>query len=292
MIITKLQGGIGNQMFQYAAGRALSELHQTELKIDLSFFGKGRRRGYSLHPFNIKENISTPAEISALTYRKATRLERFLTRAFHLSPRHASTHIVENRYFRFHRKLFKYSGSLYLDGYWQSYSYFKDIEHIITQEFSVKTPQMGKNKELAEQMARCNSVSLHIRRGDYVSNPRTNKMHGTCPLDYYYKCIQLVSQEIKDLHFFIFSDDADWVRDNLNIDFPTVIVSHNGIEKDYEDIRLMSQCKHHIIANSTFSWWGAWLNPSKEKIVFAPKQWFADRRYDTRDLIPEGWKKI
>ena len=119
-----------------------------------------------------------------------------------------------------------------------------------------------------------------------------NSVHGTCSMDYYFRCIEYLASTIKDPHFFIFSDDPKWVRDNLKLPYPTTIVDHNGVEKDYEDLRLMTQCKHHIIANSTFSWWGAWLCENPKKMIFAPQKWFVTDEPNTGDLIPEGWHRL
>ena len=140
-------------------------------------------------------------------------------------------------------------------------------------------------------ISQTNSVSLHIRRGDYVSNQKTNQTHGTCDLDYYQRCITEIEKEVENPYFFVFSDEIEWVKENLKINHPAEYVDQNTGDKSYEDMRLMSQCKHNVIANSSFSWWGAWLNSYPDKIVFAPKRWFASDKHNTKDLIPEGWKK-
>jgi len=133
---------------------------------------------------------------------------------------------------------------------------------------------------------------LHIRRGDYVHAPLANQFHGLCSLDYYQKAVNYIYQKIPDCHFYIFSDDHSWVCENFKLDYPVTMVDHNDADKDYEDLRLMSLCKYNIIANSSFSWWGAWLNANPEKIVLCPERWFNDLSLDIKDLMPDSWIRV
>jgi len=135
-------------------------------------------------------------------------------------------------------------------------------------------------------------VSLHIRRGDYVSNRSTLEIHGVLGIDYYVRALNLMEEKVKEPQIFVFSDDIPWARDNLKTNLPLQFIDHNGVEKNYEDLRLMSNCKNHIIANSSFSWWGAWLSSNSEKIVITPMNWFNQSNMDTRDLIPVSWYRI
>ena len=135
-------------------------------------------------------------------------------------------------------------------------------------------------------------MSIHVRRGDYVSDAITQEIHGLSPLEYYAAAIQHIAHVAVQPHFFVFSDDPSWVRQNLHIDYPTTYVEHNTADRNYEDLRLMSLCRHHIIANSTFSWWGAWLGSNRAKMVIAPKRWFNTPDKDTRDLIPRSWIQL
>lgn len=180
------------------------------------------------------------------------------------------------------------SHSVYLAGYWQSEKYFSDASEAIRADFTFRTPLSKKNAELAERVGQTNSVSLHVRRGDYVSSAKTNATHGFCSLDYYRAAVLHMAAHIEQPEFFIFSDDMAWVKANLKIDFPCRYVDHNQGAESYNDMRLMSLCKHHVIANSSFSWWGAWLNPNPNKTVIAPRKWFAnDNNVD--DLFPSDW---
>lgn len=292
MVITRLIGGLGNQMFQYAVGRRLAHLLGTELKLDITEFDNYKLRTfrtYSLGNFNIREKFASPKEVATLA--RPTILERMRAKVLRRPPRPPQTYIKE-KHFHFDSEIMKLPDGVYLDGYWQSEKYFADIAEIIRREFTVKVPQTGENQELGEQINSHESVSLHVRRGDYASDPHTNKVHGCCGLDYYLRCVEFINSKVKNAHFFVFSDEPQWVADNVKMSCSMTIVNHNNTSKDYEDLRLISQCKHHIIANSSFSWWGAWLNPRKDKRVFAPKQWFGKEQQSSRkmdDLLPATW---
>jgi hypothetical protein len=292
MIIVRLIGGLGNQMFQYAVARHLAEIHKVVLKMDISGFKTYKKRKYSLWPFNIQENFASPEEVAALGGQRRGIVERVVRRVLRKPVKSTPTYIREKRLFYFDADILKLPDGVYLHGSWQNERYFADIAGIIRQEFTVRTPPAGKDKELAEQIASCQSVSLSIRRGDYASKRHTKRVHGTCGLDYYYRCVEHLTQTVKNPHFFIFGDEPQWARDNLKLPYPTTFVDHNAEDKNYEDLRLLSRCKHNIIANSSFSWWGAWLNQDPEKIVLAPKRWFKSDAYDPRDLIPDKWIKV
>jgi len=292
MIITRLSGGLGNQLFQYAVGRHLAEINNAALKFDVSEYEEDGSGRHALEHFKIPQNFATDEEVEFLKRRKLDlrkpRLLRLLVNCFLPRP----THIYEHRCFRFHPEVLKLKGNVYLDGYWQSEQYFTAIAGIIRKEVCVSYPQKDKDLMLAEKIKRLNSVSLHIRRGDYISGAKTRQAHGLCDLGYYVRCINKLTEVVEDPHFFVFSDDSEWAQANLKVNFPMVFVVHNGAGKDYEDLRLMSQCKHHILANSSFSWWGAWLNPEKKKMVLAPARWFAKKQWNYQDVVPTEWIKI
>ncbi|MGA2914819.1 MAG: alpha-1,2-fucosyltransferase [Sedimentisphaerales bacterium] len=288
MIIVGLKGGLGNQLFQYAFARNLAHIHNTVFKLDISGFS-GQQ--CSLTPFNIQQNFASAEEVKKLINPNQTAIGKWIYSLFHNHPKRAKSHIkVKSPHFN--PRLLKLPDNVYIDGYFQSEKYFINIADIIRDEFRVKNELNGRNKNMAEMAQNTQSVSLHIRRGDYVSNPKANQTHGTCSLAYYYRCIEQVNQEIKQPHFFVFSDDIDWCKSNLRISFPVVFVDHNQPDKDYEDLRLMSFCRHHIIANSSFSWWGAWLALYMDKIVFAPEKWFVRDDIKTDGMIPDNWIKI
>jgi len=296
MVIVRLIGGLGNQMFQYAAGRSLALRHGTTLKLDISGFEQYPLRRYSLGCFNICEEFATPEEVARLKSPPRSRLVRLVRRAWRKltgpTPYYRQPVFYESMLHSFDPNIWKTPKHVYLDGYWQSEKYFKDIEQLIRDEFTIRIDQDSHSRKIAAMIAATNSVSIHVRRGDYVSNPVTNRVHGVCELEYYMKCVHYIEDKVESPDFFVFSDDPDWVVENLRLPFPMTFVTHNGGGREYEDLRLMSLCKHHIIANSSFSWWGAWLNANSGKVVLAPWQWFNDRARDTRDLLPDSWIKV
>lgn len=292
MIIVKLIGGLGNQMFQYSIGRSLAARHQTDIKLDLSGLQDGQtNRNYGLDKFHIIETFATHEEVKTLTTPDYSALSKAVHRWFHNKPKRAKSHIrIRDPHFQ--KKYLNLPDNVYLEGYWQSEKYFKNIAAELCNEFSLKAPLEGENARTAGEIESCNAVSVHVRRGDYVSNFKANKTHGLVGLDYYRHCIDLINRAVKDCHFFVFSDDPEWCQDNLDFLIPVTFVSHNSPEESHEDLRLMSLCRHNIIANSTFSWWGAWLNRNASKIVYAPRRWYMSERRRTDGLIPEGWLRV
>ena len=291
MIIVRIMGGLGNQMFQYAAGRRLAAKHNSVLKLDISDFKNYNLHDYGLSAFTINECFATPEEVAILKEPDSGSFKKKLEKLLRRPSTRDITHIREKQY-HFDPEILTLPESVYLDGYWQSEKYFLDIAESIKNEFTVKFPQTDRNRELAQQITSCESVSLHVRRGDYVTDKKTNTIHGTCDLHYYEHCIAHFAREVHHPCFFIFSDDPEWAEKNIKPPYPVTFISHNGPRKNYEDLRLMSQCRHHIIANSSFSWWGAWLGQHQGTISCAPKRWFNSPLFNTKDILPEAWVRI
>ncbi len=292
MIITKIIGGLGNQMFQYAAGRGVAFRNNAPLKLDTT--GYKNREGitpweYQLHLFTLQENFATDQEIRKIKVTKPNRIEKVESKLTAPVTSNRRQHHVVERHFHFDPKILKVPDNAYLEGYWQSEKYFSDLREIIQRDFTFKREPDEMNRAILHHITGCNSVSVHIRRGDYVANPIVAKVHGTCAPAYYHQSIAWLQQKIKHPNFFVFSDDIPWTRKNLHFTSPVFFIDHNQGSRDHEDLRLMSHCRHHIIANSTFSWWGAWLAPNRDKIVIAPRRWFNDQRLDSRDIIPSSW---
>ncbi len=296
MVIVRLIGGLGNQMFQYAAGRSLALRHGVALKLDISGFADYPLRRYSLGCFNIVEEFASPEEIARVKSPPRRRLVRLIRRAWRKvagpPPYYRQPVFQESMLRPFDPNIWRTPRDVYLDGYWQSEKYFKDIEHIIRSEFTFRPEQDLQSRDIAAMIAETNSVSIHVRRGDYVSNPLTNRVHGVCGLDYYAACVRFMADRVGKPHFFVFSDEPEWAAENLRFAYPMTFVTHNRDGREYEDLRLMSLCRHHIIANSSFSWWGAWLNARAGKIVLAPQRWFNEPDRDTSDLVPDGWIRV
>jgi hypothetical protein len=285
-IIVRLKGGLGNQMFQYAAGRRLSELHATNLKLDISILPK-YARSYELGHLSIHEDFATTQEVAALTGGNEKWLGDLGNRLRQMTvPYYQRSYFSEPHLTPYDPNILRTPREVCLEGFWESEKYFLEISNIIRQEFKIKDPPDSKNKQLAERIVKTESVSIHVRRGDYL---QLQDIFGNPTLNYYAKCISIIQEEIQNPNFFVFSDDPQWTSSNLRLDHPTTIVSQND-SKNYEDLRLMSLCKHNIIANSSFSWWAAWLNSNERKLVLAPTPWFTQR--DSRDVIPSGWIKI
>lgn len=295
MIVTKLIGGLGNQMFQYAAGRRAAYVNKTELKLDTSWFKNpegATKRDYLLNVLNIREAFATKEEVNKLKGENQGLLVLCYKEILKFAKPYYKQSYVIQRFFHFDKNILKVNDNTYLQGHWVSESFFKDINNIIKREFTFKDKPDSANQKMINRIKSYDSVSVHIRRGDYVIDAKTNKRHGICDLGYYIKAVDLIAKRVKKPYFFIFSDDTNWTKHNLRLEFPCVYVDHNIGKKDYEDMRLMGLCKHNIIANSSFSWWGAWLNQNPNKIVIAPKKWFRDKSINTKDLIPQSWIKI
>lgn len=278
-------GGLGNQLFQYAMARALALRSNSELILDTRHYESDRAHEYALHHFKIQPKATTS---NGLPPTKANIIRYQLWRILRLSPR-----LIREKGLAFNRNIENISENNYLQGYWQSERYFIDAEKQIRKEFTITTPPDEKNKSFLNEIENLPAVSVHIRRGDYASNIKVNKTHGTCSLGYYEKATRLIAEMTGiDPVFFVFSDDQDWVESQLTLPFETRLMRHNDSSRNYEDLRLMSACKHHIIANSTFSWWGAWLNPDNGKIVISPQNWFRSAGLSNEDIIPTGWLTI
>ena len=293
MIISHILGGIGNQMFQYAAGRALSlSTHQIQ-NLDLNdFTGYQLHNGFELERvFNIDKVVkSTSSNIQELLSWRANSFAKKILRRSHFAKLRGQSFIVEP-YFNYWPNFFELKQDCYLYGYWQSERYFKDFADIIRQDFAFKIPLDERNKQIALDIANTQSVSLHVRRGDYINDTKNTSVMAVCSVNYYQDAIKYIKDRFEQPVLYIFSDDITWVKEHLSTELPCVYIDHNNGLESYRDMQLMSLCKHHIIANSSFSWWGAWLNPSADKVVIAPKKWFVNKN-NIDDLIPQDWIKL
>jgi hypothetical protein len=290
MIILRLKGGLGNQLFEYALVRHLSIIQNTEFKFDLHHYDAGWG-SYNLGVFNIKESFARDSEIEI--YKKFKRKIGRRAFLYNLIFSDKSKYVEEREPFIFDKSIFEVN-NCYLDGWWQNEKYFIDIRDILLKELTIKEPPKGRNLDISIKVTETNSVSIHIRRMDFVTNARTKHLYGELTNDYYNRAIDYLSSKVENIKLFIFSDDIEWVKQNMNFKFEkTFIESNNSEDLAYEDLRLMSLCKHHVIANSTFSWWGAWLGTGKDKIVVGPKRWLSSSdRYDTSDLMPKEWIRL
>lgn len=294
MIVVRIMDGLGNQMFQYATARRAALKLRTELKLDLSGYRSEKLRSYSLHHFQLSETLASPADTGPLFRRAALQAPLivwdYLT-AGKNGPKRPFFHEDEMR-LRYDPRVLTIGDNVYLWGHWQCERYFDDISDTLRDDFTVKTPPSDANSRMADEIRSREAVCLHVRRGDYVAHWQNRQDLGVCGKDYYDRAVAEIAGKVKDPHFFVFSDDPAWCRAELKTGFPTTVVDLNGPETDYEDLRLMAGCRHFIIANSSFSWWGAWLSPNPGKLVIAPSKWFNNPARAPKDIIPERWTRI
>lgn len=284
MIISHINGGLGNQLFQYAAGRALAEHHKVLFKIDKSYYDRVSHRKFEMDKFNLDLTYATQEEIT-----KATNKNIFKKAVSKLQPPHKKIIFTEPHY-NYYDKFFQAPANTFLIGLWQSEKYFNSIADLVRKEFTLTINIADSVRERAAHIQQEQSVSVHIRRGDY-ENPKVQQHLGLQPHAYYKKALQLLQEKVGEVKAYFFSDDIDFVKKNFDLNIPHEFVSSSETNH-YEDFYLMQHCQHNIIANSTFSWWCAWLNANENKVVIAPKKWFVDEANSAPDLIPAKWIKL
>lgn len=284
MVIVRIQGGLGNQLFQYAAGSSLAQRLGTVCKLDLTSLHKKQLRQLELNYFSFEPLIATKEEIKEFVW---------LPTLYRHSPAFFSKlgkNIYREPHFHFDENFAQLPNHVYLDGYWQSEKYFSSNESRLRNELIIKPAYIQHLQEWVEEMEQNQSVSVHIRRGDYI-NKKVTDYHGVLTTDYYNKSIRILAQKNPSIKLYFFSDDINWVKQNINIELPHEFIS-GKTRSTIEDFYLMSKCRHNIIANSSFSWWTAWLNSNKSKTIIAPQNWFKRTDLDTKDLIPKNWLRI
>lgn len=294
MIVVKLIGGLGNQMFQYAAGRSLAHMHQTELYLDTTFLDKNpngayTKRNLELSIFDIDLKKVSPEQKLLFNIDQSNKYSRTLQRRF---PKLFKNMYAAESGNLFQKQFFNFPENTYLDGFWQSEKYFKSIESIIIQEFKPKESLNAENENWLEKIKSVNSVSVHVRRGDYVSLKNAKEHHGNVTKQYYQSAIKSLKEKNRDIELFVFSDDLEWCENNLKFDISTYYVDVNQQQNFHLDLYLMSHCRSNVIANSSFSWWAAWLNQNRDKTIIAPKEWFANNVMSSKDLIPDTWIQL
>lgn len=283
-ILIRLQGRMANQMFEWALGKAIKKqtgiqpiFDDSEETQKLSVFNLDFKK------YAIKKPLRYKLFRKTIPFRN---IRNKLTKIKIKLPK-----LVENPYFKYDEKYINVQAPIYLDGFFQSYKYLENIREELLQDFSLKKPLNKKNKEILEQIKNTESVSLHYRRTDYLKSRVANVM-GACTDEYYQNAVKTISEKInKPLTLFIFSDDPKWVKENVKFDHKTIVVDINSGRQGYFDMELMKNCKHNIIANSSFSWWAAWLNENPNKIVVAPKVWMKNIESDY-DLMPPEWIRL
>jgi hypothetical protein len=290
MVVVKLIGGLGNQMFQYAFAKALALSNNVELKFELSFFNKIHHdknvagRNFQLDVFDINEPIATKKEVFSLTQRTPYYLvDKVLNKLIGTKK----SYILEKD-LKFNGNLIYEKPPIILEGFWQSEKYFKNNNQVLSYFQFAK--ELNQNSiAVLNKILRSNSVSIHIRRTDYILN---NKTYEIWDIGYYNKAIEFIKASVIDPVFFLFTDDYHWAKTNLISDENFILVEGNVNDDSWMDMRLMSNCKHNIIANSSFSWWGARLNRNENRIIITPQKWYKKDNLNTMDLVPADWVRL
>lgn len=294
MIIIQLQGGLGNQMFQYAFARILAKRNSVTLKFDKSFFDTfSNEQEYTPRNFElgIFENESMQASSKEII--KLTRLS-FINKIKKKLGFYYKSNIYLEPSLDFHPEALLIKVPVYIKGYFQSYKYFENHEDLVRETFSFPIESLDdRNKTLLSKLQSETTISVHIRRGDYVTNTKTQQFHGNCSLEYYSNAIALLASKTEEFTLVFFSDDGPWVKEQFEaLPYSKLFIDNNTDQNSWIDLFLMSSCSHNIIANSSFSWWAAYLNKQPDKIVIAPKKWYADSERNTNDLIPPQWIRL
>ncbi len=299
MVLLHLKGGLGNQMFEYAAGIALATHLGVEFKLDKSYYDNKEYEGDALTQFydipyfrDILNNFETNAKTA--TPQEANQYQPgFIGKVIdRLTPRQFRTVYRETPYI-FDPKFFKLRKNVLLKGYFQSEKYFKNYADVVRKQLTFNKQVRDRDINVANQIQQQTSVSIHVRRGDYVKNPTASQILGSMQMDYFLKAKTIIEETLAGpVNYFIFSDDIEWTKTQFNEWGNVIYIDKSFGNTEVDDMYLMSCCHHNIIANSSFSWWGAWLNSNPNKLVVAPKKWFNQPGIDTKDILPEEWITI
>lgn len=285
MIIVRLSGGLGNQMFQYAFGKSISILNNQELKFDTIFFEKQDFRKLEITNYSVDINKSKNKEVAEVLFPRNFPLKwfSFITNKIW---KYSDKYIKEKKSFSFDKSVLNLNGNFYFDGYWQNIKYFENIRETLLREYKIKEKLDTYSESIIKKMSESESVSLHVRAGDYLKIPEVGSI---CNMDYYQKAISYIKGKISNPVFFVFSEDKEYVKKMLPSNLKYEMINSN-IGKPHIDLYLMSKCRHNIIANSSFSWWSAWLNQNQNKIIVSPKTWHTNSK--EREIILDNWVKI
>ena len=292
MIIVRLTGGLGNQLFQYATGLRLALRNNSPLTLDVSAYSRDSKRSYALSRYVLDASVAI--DRAPALFRGRERVRDLKHRLYTgVPPAWRRWHWLKQQTLRFEPRVLLARGDIYLDGSWQSERYFSDIASRVQADLALREGPTNANAELARKIESCQcAVSVHVRRGDYVSDATTRAIHDVCSAAYYERAIASLAEESSEVQLFVFSDDPKWVSENLRFSVPATVVDENHSSNGHDDLWLMSLCRHHVIANSSFSWWGAWLSPWANKKVFAPNQWFRCEGYDIHEIVPSRWTLV
>ena len=295
MIVVTLGGGLGNQLFQYTMGRLLSLKQSQSLKLYTSNF-QYEDRSYKLSYFNVEENFATEEEVERLigVYYSNSLYAKTHRKFARLIPKYKKSYFIENENWVHEPAVFKISCNVLLEGFWQHHSYYKNLSPRILDELTLKKQFLHHNNQVLKNIEEdYSSVSVHIRRGDYLSDINNFNFFGVMGMEYYKNAINYMLSKIRHPTFYIFSDDLNWVKSNLALNVEMVFVDIDNGTKDYLELNAMAKCRHNIIANSSFSWWGAFLNKNENKIVIGPKSWVVNEELNHKiHILFPNWVKM
>jgi hypothetical protein len=292
MYIVNLKGGMGNQMFQYALGRSLSILYNSHFKLDLTFlldrssYNTHVFRDYDLDIFKLQADIATQEE----SFKLIRSQQNFLQKTFPRYFRGRENKYTE-KYFHFDAEVLRQTRDCYFDGYWQSQLYFRHCEDLIRKDFVFRNELPDKHRSLQQKINVANSICINIRRTDFLNT----SFHGVCNKDYFERGIRNIIEraELNEISIYVFADDLDWCRENLNFKYPTYFIDHDFAGDKFQYyLQLMTSFRYYVIPNSTFAWWAAFLSAENGKKIVAPANWFADNAINTNDLIPSDWIRL
>ena len=290
-VIVRIYGGLGNQLFMYACGLALACRRQRPLLIDVGGLGSEQNRPFALGNFDLRALPATADDVRHIRGFSDSKFSREwfnFRRSLGLT---GNSRYIREKGWPFDPKMLEIPGPCYLKGHWLSEGYFADEAAAVRKDLRFRAPPSGRNAECAAQIADCpEAVSIHVRRGDYLAGGNES-IYARLDHDYYKAALAHLHQHLKQPRFFCFSDDPQAARRELDLPEDTMFIDHNG-DAGHEDLRLMSLCRHHVIANSTFSWWGAWLAEHPSQVVIAPQTWWIHPDYDDRDIIPARWIRV
>lgn len=288
MIVTRLNGGLGNQLFQYAFGRYLATKHQTELFLDARDYQKKPQHGLLLQHFNIDARFASNDILGKLPNVACSQTWRRMLWNISLSnPRW-----VREKPYGFKPEWKQIGSHAYLDGYWQSERFFSEITPELRNQLKLKTELSATSQEIVGAMSNCRSVAIHIRRGDYITDASAAQIYLQLPLAYYQRCVEDWACDHSGVKIFVFSNDIPWCRKNLRLRFPITWIDHTNADTAYEDLYLMQQAECCITANSTLSWWGAWLGRRSGQTVYTPAQWFHPGTLNDQALACDSWVQM
>ncbi|QDV28089.1 alpha-1,2-fucosyltransferase [Aureliella helgolandensis] len=275
MIIARIEGGLGNQMFQYAYGQYLAQRHQTELRLDLRSYAAAPQHGFLLDRYSIEAQVADSSLLAQIPRKYRSTESMQTSKLAWLRPTKFPRH--KESPFGFQAKHLRASDNRYLVGYWQSEQFFPGLEQRLCEEFTLAAPLSLRSQKVADKIAATNSIAIHLRRGDYLSNTSAAQLFHHVQLDYYLNAITDWAQTQQRPEVFVFSNDIPWCKENVQLPWPVHFVDHNGVETAYEDMALMQQAACNVIANSTFSWWAAWLNRRPGKNRLRPRDMVSPR---------------